>query len=191
MRVGPVMFLLSFGIGVAAVAPAQDATASQVENPHKVFPKNWVRGYVEGAVAPPHNEPDLNRCQADSGQFGGSSAPCSAFARYVWSGYVELQPLGTSQLRRLFVFIEPHLFLGRNVPQFQYSISATPMAFERALGVGIELPKHFEIRLTRHQVDWIGRYSQQLGIADLGPNGPLGHYATVSVRWSFGGYGRR
>jgi hypothetical protein len=58
------------------------------------------------------------------------------------------------------------------------------------VGIGFQLPKNFDIRVTQHQVDYLGRYSNLLGPADLRTNGPYGLYATVGVRWSFGGYGR-
>lgn len=191
MSVGSIAFLLTFGIGVAAVAPAQDGTLSGVETSRKLFPKHWVRGYIDGAIAPPHNEPDLNRCAAWAGIDGGADAPCSAFARYVGSAYVELQPLAASAFQRVFLFWEPHVYFGRNVPQFRYSVSAIPMAYERALGVGIKLPKNFEVRLSQHGVEWLGRYAGPQGKADLGKNGPLGVYTTVAARWYFGGYNRR
>lgn len=155
-----------------------------------LFPRNFVRGFVDFSVAPYHNEPDLGRCGGPFYKHGGSNARCTAFARYVWSGYVELQPLGRSPLRHVFVFIEPKIFLGENVPQFRYTTSSAPMAYERSVGVGLELPKDFEVRVTQHQVRWLGRYSRNLGTADLGTDGPYGLFATVGVRWYFGGYNR-
>jgi hypothetical protein len=94
--------------------------------------------------------------------------------------------------RRVFLFAEPRVFFGRNLPQLLYTYSARPMAFDRSVGIGVELVKNIELRLTQHQVDWVGRYQNNLGGADMGKNGPLGKYATVSARWYFGGYkGRR
>ena len=51
-------------------ATAADATAVPAPNPPSwrvpegktFFPHNWLRGYVDFDVAPPHNEPDLGRC---------------------------------------------------------------------------------------------------------------------------------
>jgi hypothetical protein len=63
-----------------------------------------------------------------------------------------------------------------------------PIAFVRSVGVGIKLPKHFELRAARHQVDYLGRYAKSLGPADPHTNVPYGLYATVAVRWYFGGY---
>ena len=178
-------------LGAGGKAPCQDPV--QIESPRsaKLFPKGWVRGFTEFSLAPPHNEPDLNRCASAAGTFGGVNAPCTAFARFVGGGYVELQPLGTTPLRRVFLFAEPHLFLGRNVPQVLYTYSLRPMAFDRSIGVGIDLPKNFELRLTQHRVEWVGRYQNNLGQADLGKNGPLGVYTTVGARWYFGGYKSR
>ena len=76
------MFLLSALPAIAGVpAMAQDvtgsatvATASAAADPAPVptswgvpegrtfFPHDWLRGYVDFSVAPPHNEPDLGRC---------------------------------------------------------------------------------------------------------------------------------
>jgi hypothetical protein len=180
--------------GAAATAAAQTEIISQAgaESGRKFLPRDWIRGYVDVALAPPHNEPDLNRCAAWAGTHTGvAGLPCSAFARYVASGYLELRPIGGTTLRRVFLFWEPNLFLGRNVPQISYNFSAIPMSYERALGVGVELPRGFELRMTQHRVEWLGRYKQYLGIADLGKNGPLGLYTTVSARWYFGNWTRQ
>jgi len=114
---------------------------------------------------------------------------CTAYGRYLWSGYVEFQPIGRTPARHFFLFFEPKFTFGRNIPQLSYTASMLPMAFERSVGVGFKLPKNFELRVTQHQVDWLGRYGKSLGPADLHTNGPYGLYATVGVRWSFGGYG--
>jgi hypothetical protein len=154
----------------------------------KFFPKGWVRGYTEFGIAPPHNEPDLDRCEASAGTAGGRSAPCTAFARFVGQGYIELQPVNVGPLRRVFLFSEPRLYLGRNLPQVLYTYSAQPMALDRSLGIGWSLAKNLELRMEQHRVQWMGRYERYLGTADLGKTGPLGLYATVSARWYFGGY---
>jgi len=155
------------------------------------FPHHWIRGHVDFAGAPPHNEPDLGRCSSlPAAQFGGASSTCTAYARWVTSGYVELQPIGRTFLRHVFAFYNYQAFFGRNVPQYSYTVSFEPMADERDLGLGVELPKHFEFRLTTHRSDWLGRYSGNLGPADLGTHPPLGQNATLGVRWSFGGWGR-
>jgi hypothetical protein len=154
------------------------------------FPKNWIRGYTDFAVAPPHNEPDLGRCAFPQPvSAGGAGSLCTAYARYIFSGYLELQPIGRTFARHIFIFLEPKIFFGNNIPQVSYGASMEPMAFERSIGVGLQLPKNFEIRATQHQVDFLGKYSNKLGPADLQTNGPYGLYATVSVRWTFGGYG--
>ena len=84
--------------------------------------------------------------------------------------------------------IEPRLVAGDNVPHFKYTYAFVPISWERTLGFGLELPKHLELRVTNHRNHRLGRYAQDLGPADLGPNGPLGLYTTVGVRWYFGGY---
>jgi hypothetical protein len=155
------------------------------------FPRNWVRGYTDFAVAPSHNEPDLGRCMfPQPASAGGSASTCTAYARYLLSGYVEFQPLGQTPARHLFLFFEPKFSFGRNIPQVSYLASMEPIAYDRSIGVGFQLPKNFELRATQHQVDYLGRYGRPLGPADLHTTGPYGLYSTFSVRWSFGGYGR-
>lgn len=156
------------------------------------FPQNWIRGYTNFEVAPSHNEPDLGRCMfPQPASAGGTASTCTAYARYLFSGYIELQPLGRTPLRHLFIFIEPRMSFGRNIPQLTYTASMAPIAFERSVGIGFQLPKNFELRATQHQVDYLGRYGKPLGPADLHTTGPYGLYATFGVRWSFGGYGRQ
>ena len=149
-----------------------------------------MRGYTDFEVAPSHNEPDLGRCAfPQPASAGGAASLCTAYGRYLWSGYIEFQPIGRTPARHFFLFFEPKFTFGRNIPQLTYTASMLPISFERSVGVGFKLPKHFELRVTQHQVDWLGRYSKSLGPADLHTNGPYGLYATVGVRWSFGGYG--
>jgi hypothetical protein len=156
-----------------------------------LFPRHWIRGYTEFEGAPPTNEPDLGRCaQVSASQFGGVNDPCAAFARYMLGGYLEVQPVGRTALRHVFVFYIPRLSFGHTVPQFSYTASFQPIAYDRSVGLGIELPKHFELRLTQHQVDWLGTYRHDLGPADLHTTGPYGLYTTIGMRWYFGGYGR-
>ena len=157
------------------------------------FPHNWVRGYVDFDVAPAHNEPDLGRCSPLHSVIvaaGGASSTCNAYARYLLGGYLEIRPFGKTIARHLFVFFTPTFSFGNNVPQFKYTASMAGIAFERAVGVGFELPKNFEIRVQQHQVDWLGKYNNNVGLADLGTSGPYGLYTTIGARWSFGGYGR-
>ena len=137
MRRLSVLLLSSLCFGVSQAALCEEPVRIESASSSKLFPKGWVRGYTEFGVAPPHNEPDLNRCTANAGAFGGPAAACTAFARFVGSGYIELQPLNFTPLRRVFLFGEPRLFLGRNVPQALYTFSARPMALDRSVGVGI------------------------------------------------------
>jgi len=158
-----------------------------------LFPHNWLRGYVEYDVAPPHNEPDLGRCSPSHSVIldaGGASSNCNAYARYLLSGYLEIQPFGKTLARHLFLFFTPTFSFGNNVPQFKYTASMSGIAYERAIGFGFELPKNFEIRVMQHQVDWLGKYNHNVGLADLSTSGPYGLYSTIGARWTFGGYGR-
>jgi hypothetical protein len=175
----------------AAALPARSSSAYGVREGRTFFPRHWVRGHLDFDFAPPTNEPDLGRCSdLPAAQFGGASSPCTAYARWLPSGYVELQPIGRTFLRHVFLTYSAQLFFGRNVPQYSYTASFEPMADERSLGVGVELPKHFEFRLASNRSDWLGRYRGNLGPADLGTHPPYGNNATVGIRWNFGGWGR-
>lgn len=179
----------------AAADPAPAPASWGVPEGRMLFPHNWVRGYTDFSVAPPHNEPDLGRCSplhATIITAGGAGSNCNAYARYLWSGYLEIQPFGKTWARHAFIFFTPTFSFGNNVPQFKYTSSMAGIAFERSVGLGIELPKNFEFRVTQHQVDWLGKYNNNagLGLADLGTSGPYGLYTTIGARWYFGGYGR-
>ena len=194
----PVRFMVVFLAAAAWPAPAQtaDGSAARVTQASGaspaplLFPKNWVRGFADFEFAPPTNEIDLDRCQSSAGQLEGANARCAAFANYILSGYVEVRPFARTALRRVFLFAEPRMYFGDDVPQVNYRAAPTPIAIEDTVGAGVELGKNFELRAVRHWVTWVGRYRGYLGPADLGPNGPYGRYATFGVRWNFGGYGR-
>jgi len=157
-----------------------------------LFPRNWIRGYSDFEVAPSHNEPDLGRCMfPQPTSAGGTSSECNAYARYLFSGYIEFHPLGRTPARHFFLFFEPKFSFGRNIPQLTYTASMAPIAYDRSIGIGFQLPKNFELRATQHQVDWLGRYGRSVGTADLHTNGSYGLYSTFGVRWSFGGYGHQ
>ena len=174
---------------MAGTAAAQQQTASAPDAP-MLFPRHWVRGYVDFQVAPPHNEPDLGRCFASAATFGGVNAPCAAFARYLVGGYVELQPFGRTALKHVFLFAKPMASLGNNIPKLSYTWVATPIALDNTFGIGYELPRGFEVRAVQHEITWLGRYRNYLGYGDLGPGGLYGNYTTVGARWNFGGYER-
>jgi hypothetical protein len=175
-----------FGLTAPLAAQQQAAAAPDTA---MFFPSHWVRGYVDFQVAPPHNEPDLGRCFASTGEFG-VNAPCAAFARYMTGGYVEVQPFGRTALRHAYLFVKPLWALGNNVPKVSYTWSATPIDLDLTVGLGYELPKGFELRGVLHDVYWLGRYQGYLGYGDLGPGGLYGNYTTFGARWNFGGYGR-
>jgi hypothetical protein len=190
--------LLSVSI-LASAAYAQSASGSEsvhvtqlTAESRPFFPRNWIRGHSDFEVAPSHNEPDLGRCMfPQPTTAGGTASPCTAYARYLFSGYIEFQPFGRTAARHFFLFFVPKFSFGRNIPQLSYTGSMSPIAYDRSIGIGFQLPKNFELRATQHQVDWLGRYGRSLGTADLHTNGSYGLYATFGVRWSFGGYGRQ
>ncbi len=172
--------------------PKIQATPAWYERPATAswFPRNWVRGYTDFEVAPSHNEPDLGRCAfPQPAGSGGMASACTAYARYLFSGYIEFQPLNRTFAKHIFFFFEPKFSFGKNIPQLSYLASMEPIAFDRSIGIAIELPKNLNLRVTQHQVDFLGRYANPLGPADLRTNGPYGLYTTVGVRWTFGGYG--
>jgi hypothetical protein len=173
--------LLALAIGVVALAPFAAAQESRT-----FFPQDSVRGYLNFEVAPPHNEPDLGFCNAAA----PPGSRCGAFARYVWGGYVELQPFGGAYLRRFFLFADPKLYGGNNLPGLSYTASGSPIGWERTFGGGVELPKGFEVRATHHDVQLFGKYNGPNSVVNLSRSGLLGLYTTVGVRWYFGRYGR-
>ena len=174
------------------IAPDSRQSSLLASQSRTFFPHNWVRGHTDFEVAPSHNEPDLGRCMfPQPASAGGAASTCAAYARYLYSGYIEFQPLGRTPARHLFLFFQPKFSFGRNIPQLSYTGSMAPIAYDRSIGIGFELPKNFELRATQHQVDWLGRYGKSVGTADLHTNGSYGLYATFGVRWSFGGYGHQ
>lgn len=180
------LVLIFAGFLFSGPAAAQYRLQSQPpsERSSWLFPKNFIRGYTEFAVAPPHNEPDLGRC--------GQTNTCSAFARWILGGYIEIQPFARTPLKHVYFFYEPRFFFGDNIPQVRYTASFNPLAMERTLGAAIELPKHLELRITNHGVTSFDPFDRILGPDDSGPDKePLGIYNTIGVRWYFGGYGHQ
>jgi hypothetical protein len=91
----------------AAADPAPRPPSWGVPEGRMFFPHNWLRGYVNFDVAPPHNEPDLGRCTQSQTIIiaaGGANSPCNAYARYLLGGYMEVQPFGKTFARHIFVF---------------------------------------------------------------------------------------
>jgi hypothetical protein len=180
---------LFVGVLAAAEDPAETKrTALQEER--ALFPRDFVRGYLDFQMAPPHNEFDLGLCAPGGATAPGATDRCAGFARFMWSGYVELQPFGRSLLRRGFLFVEPKVFGGKNEPQRSYTYSPALILWERTIGVGVELPARFELRVAQHRTYLLGRYGAKPTALTLRPDGPYGLHATVGVRWYFGGYGR-
>ena len=169
-----------------AAAAAQTSTNAAERT---LFPRNFLRGYLDFQVAPPHNEFDLGLCTPGGETAPGASQRCAGFARFMWSGYIELQPFGRGPLRRGFLFIEPKVFGGANVPQQSYTASPSLILLERTVGIGIELPWRFELRGAQHQSSLLGRYGANPSAVTLRGDGPYGMHATVGVRWYFGSYG--
>ena len=167
----------------APEAPKPAAATSE----RMFFPKDWYWGWAQFDLAPPHNEVDPNMCAANAGQYGGKNAQCSAFARYMISGTIELRPFGQTWLRGFMAFFDPTFLFGKNVPQYLYTWSWSGIGMEYAWGVGYNLPRRFEVRFTGHPViQRFGARAQPLGPAWLGSNGPWGQYNAIGVRKYFG-----
>jgi hypothetical protein len=184
MKSGLIVVLL---LAVVCAAAAQEKPSPAVGGGRLFMPKNFIWGYGQFDVAPPHNEPDPNLCAANAGQYGGKDAPCNAFGRYLLWGYVEVRPFARTQLKRLVFFGQPTFVFGKNVPQTLYTWSPAAIGWERAWGVGVEIGRGFEMRVTQQFLfQRFGSRDKYLGPADLGTNGPWGRYATIGVRKYFG-----
>jgi hypothetical protein len=194
LKVAAVGLLLFLG-GEALPAQQQPAAlqvfsqAGDSEGP-LFFPENFARGYLDFEIAPPHNEIDVGLCAVAYDNPLPSHPTCTAYARYAWKGYLELQPFGRGLGRRLFFFVQPKVYGGDNLPQENYTASGSLILWERTVGVGIELPGDFELRLTNHHTHLLGRYRKPEEITTLRTDGPYGQYTTIGVRWYFGGWGR-
>jgi len=172
---------------VQTPAAGSPPAAPAAPEPRLFFAKGWYWGWAEFDIDPPHNEADPNLCASNAGQFGGVNSKCNAFARYMLSSEVEIRPIGRTIARRLMFFFDPNFLFGKNVPQTLYTWSWDPIGMEYKWGVGIDLPKRFEVRFTQHpQIQRFGARDQFLGPAYLGPNGPWGQYNGFGVRKYFG-----
>jgi hypothetical protein len=148
------------------------------------FPHDMFWGWAQFDLAPPHNEIDPNLCAGNVGQINPS---CTMFARYMLSGILEVRPFGRGPLRRFMVYGAPTFLFGKNLPQTLYTWSPDAIGIEHSWGVGIYLNKGFEFRVAQHFLfDRLGARSGNLGVGDLGTNGPWGRFMTVGVRKTFG-----
>jgi hypothetical protein len=151
------------------------------------FPRDTFWGWAQLDLAPPHNEVDPNLCAGNAGQYGGVNAPCSLFARYILSGILEVRPFGRGPLRRFMVYGAPTFLFGKTIPKTLYTWSPDAIGIEHSWGVGVYIDKGFEFRVTQHFLfDRLGARDKNLGVADLGNNGPWGRYVTLGVRKTFG-----
>ncbi|HWZ79374.1 MAG TPA: hypothetical protein VNX87_22730 [Candidatus Sulfotelmatobacter sp.] len=156
-------------------------------NDRMFFPKDMLWGWAQFDLAPPHNEIDPNLCAGNSYVDGGANAPCNMFARYMLSGILEVRPFGRGPLRRFMVFGAPAFLFGKNVPKTLYTWSPDAIGIEHSWGVGIYMTRGFEFRVTQHFLfDRLGARNKNLGVADLGNNGPWGRYVSLGVRKTFG-----
>jgi hypothetical protein len=183
--------VLMAALGRAQTSPPASSSASSstadASQDRMFFPRDMLYGWAQFELAPPHNEIDPNLCAATAGQYGGVNAPCTMFARYMLSGTLEVRPFGRGQLRRFMLFGSPTFLFGRNLPQTLYTWSFDAIGIEHSWGASIYAGKGFEVRVTQHFLfDRLGARDTNLGVADLGNNGPWGRYATVGLRKTFG-----
>ena len=156
-------------------------------NDRMFFPKDMLWGWAQLDLAPPHNEIDPNLCAGNSYVDGGANAPCNMFARYMLSGILEVRPFGRGPLRRFMLFGAPAFLFGKNVPKTLYTWSPDAIGIEHSWGLGIYMTRGFEFRVTQHFLfDRLGARNKNLGVADLGNNGPWGRYMSLGVRKTFG-----
>ena len=125
------LFLCLICCSVAGAQSSQDGGQDRMFFPHDTF---W--GYGQFDLAGPHNEIDPNLCASNAKDFGGKNAPCSEFARYMLSGYVEMRPFGRGIFRRAMFFGEPRMLFGRTVPQALYTWSFDAIGLENSWGSG-------------------------------------------------------
>lgn len=171
----------------AQAQSSNDRMLNEDPNERLFFPRDTLWGWAQFDLAPPHNEIDPNLCRADAGTVAGVNSPCSEFGRYMLSGVIEIRPFGRTALRRFMLFGQPSFLFGRNLPQTLYTWSFDAIGVERSWGAAIYLNKGFELRVTQHFLfDRMGARDKNLGVADLGPNGPWGRYNTIGVRKTFG-----
>src|SRR5258708_13457788 len=105
-------YALLLAIFLIGGSQAQQATGKQ----ERMFlPSDTFYGYAQFDLAPPHNEIDPNLCAANAGAYGGANAPCNAFARYMFSGLLELRPFGRVQFTRFLLFVHPRFLFAQNV----------------------------------------------------------------------------
>lgn len=156
-------------------------------NDRMFFPKDMFWGWAQFDLAPPHNEIDPNLCAGNAYAYGGANAPCNMFARYMLSGILEVRPFGRGPLRRFMVFGAPAFLFGKNVPKTLYTWSPDAIGIEHSWGAGIYISRGFEFRITQHFLfDRLGARDTNLGVADLGNNGPWGRFMSLGVRKTFG-----
>src|SRR5579872_6188166 len=117
----------------ASQSSSQVSSSKDYNQGRLLFGKNFLRGYGDFELAPPHNEPDLGRCNQPQ-------PTCSAFARYIIGGYIEFQPFARTPLKHAYFFFQPNFFFGNNIPQVKYTYSMAPLAWERTMGLAIQLP---------------------------------------------------
>jgi hypothetical protein len=173
-------------IVLSAVLHAQDESITDTSD-RFFLPHDTLWGYAQFDLAPPHNEIDPNLCTSNAGAYGGVNAPCTEFARYMASGYLEVRPFGQGLLRRFMLFGQPSFLFGRNIPKTSYTWSFDAIGIEHSWGLGVYLAKGFEFRVTQHFLfDRLGARDRNLGTADLGNNGPWGRYNAIGVRKYFG-----
>src|SRR3977135_3294052 len=127
---GALQIVLAHSVHGQSTALASNHAAISRPGARAFFPKNWIRGYTDFEVAPSHNEPDLGRCMfPQPASAGGAACTGTASAPSMLSGYIELQPFGRTPARHFFLFFQPRISFGRNIPQLRYGASMEPLLY--------------------------------------------------------------
>lgn len=200
----PAVAVIVFIAAARAPLIAQEVASSPVVAPisHNGFERggaipaadtrpSMLRGYADFSLAPPHNEPDPGLCDAPSTV---GATPCTAFARYMLYGHIEMRPLSRwprilgVPIYTLYIFSDASLLLGNNIPQQKYTWSADAIGVEKSFGLVAPIPHGFEVRITQHPpFTSFQQFKQSTGY--ISPNGPWGRFTTVGVRKYFGYHG--
>ena len=97
--------------------------------------------------------------------YGGVNAPCSLFARYMFSGLVEVRPFGKGQFRRFMVFGQPAVLIWQDRPAGAlHLVVLTPSDIEQSWGLGVYIRQGIRIpRDPALPVRPVGRSRSQSG----------------------------
>ena len=100
---------------------------------------NWIYGYAEFDLAPPHNEPDPELLRGQFGELWRSELAMQPVRALPAARKVTVRPFGKTALRRVKIFWDPTFVFGKNVPQFLYTWSWQGIGWRTAVGSDVYL----------------------------------------------------